>query len=128
MTLFAIRRSACCWSSRTSGAIAIGMVTILPCFFNDDRAFALMAGLLFILLTGGIVCGSCRGSLTPQPDDTSLSPSARLLQPCRVRLLSQVQRGHARRLHRRSMLLHGIGIGLAQQVPIVGVQNAAAKS
>ena len=45
--------------SVTSGAVAIGMVNYFALFLQTTTGLSpSMAGLLFILLTGGIVCGS----------------------------------------------------------------------
>jgi MFS family permease len=86
-----------------------------------------MAGLLFILLTGGIVCGSLStGRLISATG--RYKPFAVASAACSLIVfaaLSQVHAGTPIALIGFFMLLHGIGIGLAQQVPIIGVQNAA---
>ncbi len=86
-----------------------------------------MAGLLFILLTGGIVCGSLSagrlisitGRYKPFAVASLCCSSVAFL------LLTMVPAGVPIYVIGGLMLLHGIGIGLAQQVPVIGVQNAA---
>lgn len=111
-----------------SGGIAIGMVNYFALFLQTTTGLSpSMAGLLFILLTGGLVCGSLSAgriiSITGR-----YKPFAVASLTCSAiafALLSQVHAGTPVVLIGALMLLHGIGIGLAQQVPVIGVQNAA---
>jgi EmrB/QacA subfamily drug resistance transporter len=114
--------------SVTSGAIAIGMVNYFALFLQTTTGLTpSMAGLLFILLTGGIVCGSLSAgrliSVTGRYKPFAIASASCSLVS--FSLLTQVHAGTPVAFIGGLMLLHGIGIGLAQQVPIVGVQNAA---
>ncbi|AYG61075.1 MDR family MFS transporter [Rhizobium jaguaris] len=115
--------------SVTSGAVAIGMVNYFALFLQTTTGLSpSMAGLLFILLTGGIVCGSLsagrlismRGRYKPFAIASAACSTIAFVT------LAQVHAGTPIVFIGALMLLHGIGIGLAQQVPVIGVQNAAA--
>jgi len=114
--------------SVTSGAVAIGMVNYFALYLQTTTGLSpTLAGLLFILLTGGIVCGSltagrlisATGRYKPFAIASCCCSSVAFL------LLSQLSVGVSIVVVGGLMLLHGIGIGLAQQVPVIGVQNAA---
>ncbi|MEF0940366.1 MDR family MFS transporter [Rhizobium sp. BR 362] len=116
--------------SVTSGAVAIGMVNYFALFLQTTTGLSpSMAGLLFILLTGGIVCGSlsagrlisARGRYKP------FAIASAACSTIAFATLAQVHAGTPIFFIGALMLLHGIGIGLAQQVPVIGVQNAAAR-
>jgi MFS family permease len=98
--------------SATSGAVGIGMVNYFALFLQTTTGLSpSMAGLLLISATG------------------RYKPFAVASAACSLIVfaaLSQVHAGTPIALIGFFMLLHGIGIGLAQQVPIIGVQNAAA--
>ena len=115
--------------SITSGGVAIGMVNYFALFLQTTTGLSpSMAGLLFILLTGGIVCGSlsagrliaARGRYKP------FAVASATCSAIAFGSLAFVYAGTPIILIGGLMLLHGIGIGLAQQVPVIGVQNAAA--
>jgi EmrB/QacA subfamily drug resistance transporter len=115
--------------SATSGAVGIGMVNYFALFLQTTTGLSpSMAGPLFILLTGGIVFSSLStGRLISATG--RYKPFAVASAACSLIVfaaLSQVHAGTPIALIGFLMLLHGIGIGLAQQVPIIGVQNAAA--
>ncbi len=116
-------------TSVTSGAVAIGMVNYFALFLQTTTGLSpSMAGLLFILLTGGIVCGSLSAGRLISATGR-YKPFAIASATCSMiafALLSQVHAGTSVAFIGALMLLHGIGIGLAQQVPVIGVQNAAA--
>ncbi|WP_208249463.1 MDR family MFS transporter [Rhizobium sp. T1470] len=111
-----------------SGAIGIGMVNYFALFLQTTTGLSpSAAGAFFILLTGGIVCGSLSAgriiSITGRYKPfaiASLTCSAIAFV-----LLTQVHAGTPVLLIGAVMALHGFGVGLAQQVPVVGVQNAA---
>ncbi|TIX92856.1 MDR family MFS transporter [Rhizobium sp. P44RR-XXIV] len=114
--------------SITSGAVAIGMVNYFALFLQTTTGLSpSMAGLLFILLTGGLVCGSlsagrliaARGRYKP------FAVASAACSTIAFASLAFVHAGTPIALIGGLMLLHGIGIGLAQQVPVIGVQNAA---
>ncbi len=114
--------------SITGGGIAIGMANYFALFLQTTTGLSPShAGLLFIMLTGGLVCGSLFAGRTISRTGrykpfaiASLSCSA-----IAFALLTQVHAGTPLPVIGLLMALHGIGIGLAQQVPIIGVQNAA---
>jgi EmrB/QacA subfamily drug resistance transporter len=115
-------------TSLTSGAIAIGMVNYFALFLQTTTGLSpSVAGLLFILLTGGIVCGSLLAgrliSATGRYKPFAIGSAA--CSMIAFAALSQVHAGTPVFLIGGLMLLHGIGIGLAQQVPVIGIQNAA---
>lgn len=112
-----------------SGGVAIGMVNYYALYLQTTTGLSpSLAGLLFILLTGGIVCGSlsagrlisATGRYKPFAVASLTCSSVAFL------LMSQLNAGAPIVIVGGLMLLHGIGIGLAQQVPVIGVQNAAA--
>lgn len=114
--------------SLTSGAVAIGMVNYFALFLQTTTGLSpSVAGLLFILLTGGIVCGSLSAgrliSATGRYKPFAIGSAA--CSMVAFVSLSQVHAGTPVYLIGALMLLHGIGIGLAQQVPVIGIQNAA---
>ena len=115
-------------TSLTSGAVAIGMVNYFALFLQTTTGLSpSVAGLLFILLTGGIVCGSLSAgrliSATGRYKPFAIGSAA--CSMIAFAALSQVHAGTPVYLIGALMLLHGIGIGLAQQVPVIGIQNAA---
>ncbi|MDR6633282.1 EmrB/QacA subfamily drug resistance transporter [Phyllobacterium sp. 1468] len=114
--------------SITSGAIAIGMVNYFALFLQTTTGLSpSQAGLFFILLTGGIVCGSLLGgrliSTTGRYKPQSIASLS--LSFLAFMLFTQVQAGTPVFFIGILMAMHGIGIGLGQQVPVIGVQNAA---
>jgi EmrB/QacA subfamily drug resistance transporter len=115
--------------SVTSGAVAIGMVNYFALFLQTTTGLSpSMAGLLFILLTGGIVCGSLSAgrliSATGRYKPFAIASAA--CSTIAFASLTQVHAGTPILIIGVLMLLHGVGIGLAQQVPVIGAQNAAA--
>jgi predicted MFS family arabinose efflux permease len=115
--------------SVTSGGVAIGMVNYFALFLQTTTGLSpSMAGLLFILLTGGIVCGSLSAgrliSITGRYKPFAVASLC--CSTTAFALLTQVHAGTPIVVIGSLMLLHGIGIGLAQQVPVIGVQNTAA--
>lgn len=114
--------------SLTSGAVAIGMVNYFALFLQTTTGLSpSVAGLLFILLTGGLVCGSLSAgriiSATGRYKPFAIgSASCSLIA---FGAMSQVHAGTPVAIIGALMLLHGIGIGLAQQVPVIGIQNTA---
>jgi EmrB/QacA subfamily drug resistance transporter len=111
-----------------SGAIAIGMVNYFALFLQTTTGLSPSgAGVLFILLTGGLVCGSLSAGRIISKTGR-YKPFAIASLTCSAiafALFSQVHAGTPIAFIGAIMALHGIGIGLAQQVPVIGVQNAA---
>ncbi len=111
-----------------SGAIGIGMVNYFALFLQTTTGLSpSAAGAFFILLTGGIVCGSLSAGRIISINGR-YKPFAIASLTCSAIafvLLTQVHAGTPVLLIGAVMALHGFGVGLAQQVPVVGVQNAA---
>ncbi|HTO30310.1 MAG TPA: MDR family MFS transporter [Pararhizobium sp.] len=117
--------------SLASGAIGIGMVNYYALFLQTTTGLTpSVAGLMFIMLTGGIVCGSLTAgrliSITGRYKPFSIISASLMLLA--LVLFSQVQPGTPLFLICAVMGLHGVGVGFGQQVPIVAVQNLAARS
>ncbi|WP_438751475.1 MDR family MFS transporter [Pararhizobium sp. O133] len=116
--------------SLASGAIGIGMVNYYALFLQTTTGLSpSVAGLMFIMLTGGIVCGSLTAgrliSMTGRYKPFSII-SASLMMLALI-LFSQVHPGTPLFLICAIMGLHGIGVGFGQQVPIIAVQNLASR-
>ncbi|MGO4448689.1 MDR family MFS transporter [Phyllobacterium sp. TAF24] len=114
--------------SVASGCIAIGMVNYFAFFLQTTTGLSpSLAGLLFILLTGGIVGGSLFTgrviSMTGRYKYLSMGGLA--FSTVAFGLFTQVHAGTPVVLIGLLMLMHGVGIGMGQQIPIIGVQNAA---
>jgi EmrB/QacA subfamily drug resistance transporter len=111
-----------------SGGIAIGMVNYFALFLQTTTGLSpSTAGLFFILLTGGLVCGSLTAGriISKTGRYKPFAVASLCCSAIAFASLSQVHAGTPLPLIGALMMLHGIGIGLAQQVPIIGVQNAA---
>ncbi|WP_439872473.1 MDR family MFS transporter [Rhizobium leguminosarum] len=110
------------------GGIGIGMVNYYALFLQTTTGLSpSAAGLLFILLTGGLVCGSLTAGRIISKTGR-YKPFAIASLTCSATafaLMSQIHAGTPIVFIGAIMMLHGIGIGLAQQVPVIGVQNAA---
>ncbi|MBW9065725.1 MFS transporter [Rhizobium herbae] len=116
--------------SLASGAIGIGTVNYYALFLQTTTGLSpSVGGLLFITLTGGIVCGSLIAgrliSLTGRYKPFSIISAG--LMALALALCSQIQPGTPIFVICAIMALHGIGGGFGQQVPIIGVQNLAAR-
>lgn len=112
------------------GSIGIGMINYFALFLQTTTGLSpTTAGLFFILLTGGIVCGSLSAGriISATGHYKPLAVASTALSALAFALLSQVHAGTPLALIGGLMLMHGVGVGLAQQVPIIGVQNAAAR-
>jgi predicted MFS family arabinose efflux permease len=111
-----------------SGGIAIGMVNYFALFLQTTTGLSPSgAGLFFIFLTGGLMCGSISAGRVISATGR-YKPFAIASLSCNAlafALLSQFHAGTPLVLIGAVMTLQGVGIGLAQQVPIIGVQNAA---
>jgi EmrB/QacA subfamily drug resistance transporter len=111
-----------------SGAIGIGMVNYFALFLQTTTGLSpSAAGGLFVLLTGGIVCGSLSAGriISATGRYKPLAVASLTCSAAAFVLLSLVHAGTPIFLIGAVMAFHGIGVGLAQQVPIIGVQNAA---
>jgi MFS family permease len=116
-------------TSITSGAVAIGMVNYFALFLQTTTGLSpSMTGLLFILLTGGLVGGSLSAGrlIAAKGRYKPFAIASAACSTIAFASLAYVHAGTPIAFIGVLMLLHGIGIGLAQQVPVIGVQNAAA--
>ncbi|CAN7335261.1 MDR family MFS transporter [Rhizobium sp. LjRoot30] len=116
--------------SLASGAIGIGLVNYYALFLQTTTGLSpSVAGLLFIALTGGIVCGSLSAGrlIAAYGRYKPFSIASTSLCLVALGLFTQVHPGTPIVVISGILLLHGFGVGLGQQVPILGVQNAAAK-
>ena len=114
--------------SVASGAIGIGMVNYYALFLQTTTGLSpSTAGLMFIMLTGGIVCGSLTAgrliSITGRYKPYSIASAA--LMATALLLFTQIHPGTPVPAICAIMALHGIGVGFGQQVPIIAVQNIA---
>lgn len=117
--------------SLVSGGLGIGMVNYYALFLQTTTGLSpSSAGLFFIAVTGGIVMGSLTAgrliSITGSYKPFSvISMSIALVA---MICFSQVHAGTPLPIIALLMLLQGMGVGLGQQAPIIGVQNSASKS
>jgi predicted MFS family arabinose efflux permease len=112
----------------TSGGIAIGMANYFALFLQTTTGLSpSQAGLLFIMLTGGLVVGSLSAGrvISKTGRYKPFAIASLTLSAIAFALLTQVHAGTPIPFIGALMMLHGIGIGLAQQVPVIGIQNAA---
>ncbi|KRB62870.1 MFS transporter [Rhizobium sp. Root708] len=110
-----------------SGAIGIGMVNYFALFLQTTTGLSpSAAGGFFILLTGGIVCGSLSAGriISATGRYKPLAIASLSCSAVAFALISQVHAGTPLFVIGALMMMHGIGVGLAQQVPVIGVQNA----
>ncbi|MDO9416621.1 MDR family MFS transporter [Pararhizobium sp.] len=117
--------------SLASGAIGIGMVNYFALFLQTTTGLTpSIAGLLFVMLTGGIVCGSLTAgrliSRTGRYKPFSITSAG--LMALALLIFTQIQPGTPIYIICAVMALHGIGIGFGQQVPVVGVQNIVSRA
>ena len=117
--------------SLISGAIGIGLVNYYALYLQSGLGMSpTIAGLFFIPLTGGIAVGSLSSgrimSMTGRYKVFSVASTTIGI----VTLASYQFIGSATPLAMVAvlMLVQGIGIGMNQQVPVLGVQNAARRS
>jgi EmrB/QacA subfamily drug resistance transporter len=114
--------------SLTSGAVGIGSVNYVALFLQTTTGLSpSLAGLLFIALTGGIALGSLTAgrliSKTGRYKIFSLISTAGSM--IIFFLFSFLHAGTPIPLIGFMMLLQGMSVGFGQQVPVIGVQNAA---
>jgi EmrB/QacA subfamily drug resistance transporter len=114
----------------TSGATGIGLVNYIALYLQTTTGLSpSRAGLFFIALTGGIVIGSMSaGRLIARSGQFKRYLVAGQCI-CILMLvgISQTHAGTPLLLIGAMLLLQGFGIGLGQQSPVIGVQNAAPK-
>ncbi|MEZ5801882.1 MAG: MDR family MFS transporter [Rhizobiaceae bacterium] len=114
--------------SLVSGAIGIGSINYIALFLQTTTGLSpSQAGLLFMALTAGIAAGSLTAgrliSLTGRYKVFSVVSTAGGLVT--FLLFATVHPGTPVYLIGFLMLLQGLSVGFGQQVPVIGVQNAA---
>ena len=117
--------------SLVSGGLGIGMVNYYALFLQTTTGLSpSSAGLFFIAVTGGIVLGSLTAgrliSITGIYKPFSIAGLTIAL--IIMLLFSQVHAGTPLVIIGALMFAQGLGVGLGQQAPIIGVQNSAPKS
>jgi EmrB/QacA subfamily drug resistance transporter len=117
--------------SIVSGGIGIGSVNYVALFLQTTTGLSpSMAGLLFIATTGGIAIGSLTSgrliAMSGRYKPFSIASAA--LGVISFGVFSFVHAGTPLLLIALVMLLQGFGVGIGQQVPVIGVQNAASKA
>jgi EmrB/QacA subfamily drug resistance transporter len=114
--------------SLTSGAVGIGSVNYLSLYLQTTTGLTpTVAGLLFIAVTGGIALGSLNaGRLISRTGRYKifalLSTGGSALT---FLMFSFLPTGVSLYVILALMLMQGISVGIGQQVPVIGVQNAA---
>ncbi|MGV8936142.1 MAG: MDR family MFS transporter [Allorhizobium sp.] len=114
--------------SVVSGAIGIGSVNYVALFLQTTTGLSpSMAGLLFVATTGGIALGSISAGrlISKNGYYKPYTLASNAMGVCALLMFSQIQPGTPIVLIACVMLFHGVGIGIGQQVPVLGVQNAA---
>lgn len=117
--------------SLVSGAIGIGSVNYIALFLQTTTGLSpSMAGLLFIATTGGIALGSLTsGRLIARSGRYKpFSIASTALGVISLGIFSFIHAGTPVVFIGMVMLLQGFGVGVGQQVPVIGVQNAASKA
>ncbi|QLF69754.1 MFS transporter [Peteryoungia desertarenae] len=117
--------------SMASGAIGIGSVNYIALFLQMTTGLSpAMAGLLFIATTGGIAIGGILGgrliAWTGRYKPFAVVSAATGLVT--MALFSQLHAGTPLMIIGIVMLIQGLGVGIGQQVPTLGVQNATARA
>ena len=112
----------------TSGGVGIGLVNYLALFLQTTTGLSpSVAGLFFICVTGGIVCGSLSaGRLIARYG--RYKPFVLIgvtLNILTLLLMSQLEAGTPLILVGLLLTLQGLGIGFGQQAPVIAVQNSA---
>lgn len=114
--------------SIVSGAVGIGSVNYVALFLQSTTGLTpSQAGLLFIALTGGIAAGSLTAgrliSLTGRYKVFAMIGTTG--STITFLIFSTLHPGTPVYLIALLMILQGLSVGFGQQVPVVGVQNAA---
>lgn len=114
--------------SVVSGAIGIGSVNYVALFLQTTTGLSpTFAGLLFIAMTGGIAAGSLWAGrrISKSGLYKPFSVASTGFGVVSLLFFSQMHAGTPVYLIAAVMLMHGISVGMGQQVPVLGVQNAA---
>lgn len=114
--------------SLMSGAVGIGSVNYIALFLQSTTGLTpSLAGLLFIALTGGIAAGSLTaGRLISRTGRYKIFAMISTAGSTITFLIfSTLHPGTPIYIIAMVMVLQGLSVGFGQQVPVVGVQNAA---
>ncbi|WP_051559322.1 MDR family MFS transporter [Allorhizobium undicola] len=114
--------------SLASGAVGIGSVNYVALYLQTTTGLSPTgAGLLFIATTGGIAIGSLSsGRLIARSGRYKIFAIISGAGSCiAFAVFSQLPVGAPLAFIAFLMLMHGISVGIGQQVPVIGVQNAA---
>ncbi|MDQ0455200.1 EmrB/QacA subfamily drug resistance transporter [Rhizobium paknamense] len=114
--------------SLASGAVGIGSVNYVALYLQTTTGLSPTgAGLLFIATTGGIAIGSLTsGRLIARSGRYKIFGMISGAGSCiAFAIFSQLPVGTPLVFITFLMLAHGISVGIGQQVPVIGVQNAA---
>lgn len=117
--------------SLVSGAIGIGSVNYIALYLQTTTGLSpSMAGLLFVATTGGIAIGSIvAGRLIAKSGRYKpFSIASATLGVISLGIFSVLHAGTPLIVIALVMLLQGVGVGIGQQVPVIGVQNAASRA
>lgn len=116
--------------SLASGAVGIGSVNYVALYLQTTTGLSpTLAGLLFIAVTGGIAIGSLSsGRLISSTGRYKIFGVIGGAGSCiAFTLFSQLPVGTPIAVIGALMLMHGISVGIGQQIPVIGVQNAVAQ-
>ncbi|MCM2442622.1 MFS transporter [Agrobacterium vitis] len=116
--------------SLASGAVGIGSVNYVALYLQTTTGLSpTLAGLLFIAVTGGIAIGSLSsGRLISATGRYKIFGILGGAGSCiAFALFSQLPVGTPIAVIGALMLMHGISVGIGQQIPVIGVQNAVAQ-
>ncbi|MBN7807117.1 MFS transporter [Agrobacterium rosae] len=117
--------------SLVSGGLGIGMVNYYALFLQTTTGLSpSSAGLFFIAITGGIVMGSLSAGrmISKTGNYKPFSVASLSIGVVAMLLFSQMHAGTPLYIIGAIMFVQGLGVGLGQQAPIIGVQNSAPKS
>ncbi|MCM2291845.1 MFS transporter [Allorhizobium sp. BGMRC 0089] len=131
LSLFSSRTILLLWViSITSGGVGIGSVNYMALYLQTTTGLSpTIAGLLFIAITGGIAIGSLNsGRLIAITGRYKIFSMLGTLGSCLVFItFSQLPVGVPLFVIIALMLIHGISVGIGQQIPVIGVQNASSQ-
>lgn len=116
--------------SAASGAIGIGLVTYYALYLQSGLGLSpSAAGVFFIPLTAGIAIGSLTAGrlISASGNYKIFSILSTLTGVVMLMAYSFTNSSTPHLLLGLIMLIQGIGVGIGQQVPVLGVQNAADK-
>ena len=117
--------------SLISGGLGIGMVNYYALFLQTTTGLSpSTAGLFFIAVTGGIVLGALTAGrlISKTGSYKPFSVVSLTIAVLAMLALSQMHAGTPLYIIGAVLFTQGLGVGLGQQAPIIGVQNSAPKA